>query len=68
MKKLKTVEGYVALVPSTEVPFAGVGSYGRYYEILCDPDAFEQAKRQASLYPEKHQKVVRVTISYLLEV
>lgn len=66
MKKTKTIEGYVALVPGTEVPFASVGSYGRFYEILCDPDALEQAKRQASLYPEKHQKVVKVRISYEL--
>ena len=60
----KTIKAFAAIVPSTEVPMAEVGRYGRYFVLLCDPDAEEQAKKMAQVYPEKHQVVVPVEITY----
>lgn len=62
----KTIKAFAAIVPGTEVPMAEVGIYGRYFVLLCDPNAKEQAERMSKVYPEIHQIVVPVEITYEL--
>ncbi len=60
----KTIKAFAAIVPGTQVPMAEVGKYGRYFVLLCDPDAKEQAENMSKAYPEIHQVVVPVEITY----
>lgn len=58
----KTIKAWAVIIPGTNEPAASVDRYGRYYIILCDPDAKEQAERMAKEYPM--QKAVEVTLTY----
>ena len=60
----RTIVAYAALCPGTEVPMAEVGNFGRYFVLLCDPNAKEQAERMSKGYPPTHQKVIKVTLTY----
>lgn len=60
----KKIKAFTVLVPGTKVPFAEVGRYGRYFVLLCDPDAKEQAEKLAEEYPKVNQVVVPVEITY----
>ena len=62
----KTIKAFAAIVPGTEVPMAEVGRYGRYFVLLCDHDAEEQAIKMSSAYPKPHQLVVPVEITFEL--